>query len=75
MSTPKPLVWSKIAGVSLPGVVHCCSRMPDSCPDQMARVNALFLWLIKLVGHERSDDCGPCQIKYGGFFMDSAARG
>jgi hypothetical protein len=20
-------------------------------------------------------DCGPCQIKYGGFFMVSAARG
>lgn len=26
-------------------------------------------------GHDRSNDCGPCQIKYGGFFISSAALG
>lgn len=68
------MVRAKPAGEILTSVVCLCPRIADSGPYQVARVSA-FSHRHKTIGHEHSDDCGPCQIKYGGFFINSAALG
>jgi len=58
----------------LSSVVRFRPRTSDSGAYNMARVSA-FSRGYKTIGHDRPDDCGPCQIKYGGFFIHSAALG
>jgi hypothetical protein len=67
-------MWTKTAHQSLSSVVRFRPVHHDSGAYKVACVSA-FSRGYRMIGHDRSDDCGPCQIKYGGFFMDSAALG